>query len=184
MGGWRMKRFAIVAIIAVILAIPVIRFFTEFGAATADVTDPSRYSEILNQLKGKMLDGQRGLSSFPAAIPGDAKNVRFFYRPHFSQGGTILQISYCLPDAEIESMISSPPCATTQPAGDNAGIPGNVSFWVTETASTDPGPLPEDFKAYVIDAKWPLSPADIDEGYCYGLAISLARHRVVYWAGN
>jgi hypothetical protein len=179
-----MKRFAIaVAIVVVLLGAAAIVFLSDSNSAIADVRDPSRYPGILNQMRTQMTDGTKGLSFFPASIPNSATDIRFFYRPHFLQGGAILQISYCLPDAAIRLIAASPPTSTTQPV-QNVAIPGYLNFWVLDPRDPEPSGLPSDFKAYLIDAKWPLSPTDVDDGYCYGIAISMQKHRIIYWAQN
>jgi hypothetical protein len=180
-----MKRFILVVVIVVVsVSLLAVKFLINFNDATNDVTDPSAYPAIRTQLRTQMMDGTKGLSFFPISIPNLAKDVRLFYRPHFLQGGPVLQISYRIPDSSLNSIVLSPPASTTQPIDKNDNIPGSPDFWVADPGNSNPAPLPSDYQAFVIDAKWPLSPTDVDEGYSYGIAISMQRHRIIYWAQN
>ena len=70
-----------------------------FKPSIEEVADASRYTAVLNDLGYPTPPSLNvpTLGHFPSSIPATASNVRFFYRPHFLQGGTQLQLRVNLP---------------------------------------------------------------------------------------
>jgi hypothetical protein len=118
----------------------------DLRADTSDVTDPSRYQQILSQLQnGQVDEPDITLAHFPSTIPPDATNVRFFYRPHFLQGGTELQLRIVLPAIKV-ARIDSATKATSRPTTLPANFPG-INFRDTNGEAAE---LPADFQVYVL----------------------------------
>jgi hypothetical protein len=116
-----MRRFikviAAIAAATVLLAfIATFWFLHNFKAAIAEVTDPSRYQQSLAKVRasGDVEKPSIELAYFPPAIPLDATDVRFFYRPHFLQGGPQLQLRITLPTLRV-NQIKAEIEATTRP---------------------------------------------------------------------
>jgi hypothetical protein len=142
--------------------------------STAVVTDASRYQEILAHLRGTDGGVEKPLvtlAHFPGAIPSDATNVRFFYQPHFLQGGPVLQLRMALPENEIKQAIEGILPATrptTEP---------EIFFHIADNA--DLGTLPADFRIYVLGVNHSLGTNGRE--YEFGVAVSAKRNEIVYW---
>jgi hypothetical protein len=160
-----------------------------FHAATREVTDPAQYQLIVSQLRQNLSPGAaKGLTHFPALIPASAVNPRFYYLPHFLQGGTRFQVRYGLPHKQIEALATHYKTISQQTTQGSVGAfaavhgqKGLPTANFRNDINTQFGPLPTDFTVYVIDAIAGYSPTDIDRGYSYGTAVSLQRNEVIYW---
>jgi len=153
-------------------------FLHSFSAATTDVTNPARYAQILAQLHSQVDDPAITLAHFPPAIPPGANNVRFFYRPHFLQGGTILQLRCRLPATQV-NQIAAATTAATRPTTQRADY-GPVNF--RDAANTGWADLPPDFQIYILGSK--MDQFGAEWKYQYGIAISLQSNEVIYWLEN
>jgi hypothetical protein len=100
--------------------------------------------------------------------------VRFFYRPHFLQGGTDLQLRLVLPAIKV-ARIDSATKATCRPTTLPANFPG-INFY-GEAAE-----LPTDFQVYVLGIR--TQPNEAEMEYAYGVAVSIKREEVIYWIEN
>lgn len=168
-------------------------FVLETKEATREVTSPSRYQHVLTTIgypKPTILDVPT-LGHFPATIPASATNVRFYYRPAYLQGSATLQLRCNLPAAELATLrdATKPRAISVQAGGDcfdalNAHTgPPTASF--RDAANTSFAPLPADFEVYVLGAQTtPLGDPAWDHWWSYGIAISMQRSEVVYWAQN
>lgn len=188
------KRKSLLVVAAVALPILIIGgaigwFLWSFDRAVRDTTDARQYPAILSKL-GYPTPTQLSVPSLahlPAAIPSTATNVRFYYRPHFLQGGTQLQLRMVLPPAEVAAALQSAKSAAReiQTGGSdfdainhNKGLLRSASF--RDAANTTFAPLPEDFQVFILDAK-DQSPPTWNHGYSYGIAINDKLSEVIYW---
>jgi hypothetical protein len=188
----RRTAFIIVAVAAtpmLIVAGGLVWAMLAFRAAVQEVTDPGQYQSIVGSLGQNLSPGAaKGLMYFPATTPASAIHVRFYYLPHFLQGGTRLQLRYGLPHSQIQSLTDQYEAIskqTTQGSEDifdevnaHKGLP-TAEF--RNDDNTKFAPLLPDFTVYVIDAVNGYSSTAIDNGYSYGAAVSLQRDEVIYW---
>lgn len=68
-----------------------------------EVTNPKSYSDIYNK---KVHVYKNLLNHFPANIPDNAKDVKFYYFPGFLQGGMVIKLEFKASKEEIESYIN------------------------------------------------------------------------------
>jgi hypothetical protein len=173
-AGWSLGTLITVAIVIFVLCVVagIFLFVRNLRSATEDVTDPARYGAVLADLGYPIpnkLDIPR-IDSFPAQIPSDATNVRFFYRPHFLQGGAILQLRLNEPAEKIEGVAESVQLRakevnsitrTSRPSIDN-----KILF--RDEANQGFADLPAGFEVYVIDSK----DTSVDTGYATAIGES------------
>lgn len=120
------------------------------------------------------------LGHFPATIPAPATNVDFFYRPHFLQGGTLLQLRMCLAPEAITAALNSaqantpPPADTSKPSTNESTTPPTILF--RNASNTDFDDLPKSFRlsVYGSGGSW-------HHGYSYGVAIDQEASEIIYW---
>jgi hypothetical protein len=167
------------AVLALILmAVAVIWFAHEFSMSVAEVTDSSRYPQILNKLRSEVSNPTVTLANFPPTIPPNATNVRFFYRPQFLQGDTELQLRITLPATQVNQIAAATTAATrptTMPS-----ISGLVNF--RDATNTGWAELPPDFQNFVLGTR--TQPNEAEMEYAYGIAVSQTRNEVIYWLEN
>lgn len=161
----------------------------------ATETNIGRYPEILAEWKPNGLVGH-----FPDAIPESATNVVFSANPGFLQGGSWMQLRAKLSPQETREIYDSAPKISRQyyDGGNTSyhlsGTPDIIkdrlasTFFYTSGSKDDK--FPKDYRIFVFDAqpsgydpdpdrniylKW-------DHGTSRGVAVSLERSEVVYWA--
>jgi hypothetical protein len=178
----RSRRLLGAAILVVILLVTAAILWVShsFKEAVPEVTDAKRYPQILAQLRlnGGVSNPSITLAHFPPAIPPNATNVRFFYRPHFLQGGTELQLRVTLPATQV-NQLAAEILAASRPTA----VPDNMaSVNFRDTNNTGSAQLPPDFNLYILGTWTPPSEAEME--YAYGIAISLKRNEVIYWLEN
>ena len=187
-----MKRRLFIALSALSLGMCLVTAVTYFirswGNAVAEVTDPGQYQTILRDL-GYPTPTKLNvptLGHFPATIPSNATNVRFFFRPHVLQGGTQMQLRVSVPSEQVAAVLEAvkPAAKEVQTGGDmfdalneHGGLPSSM---FRDGANGAFAPLPKEFQVFVLDAK-ASSQSGWDKGYSYGVAVNEKEGEVIYW---
>ena len=119
---------------------------------------------------------------FPKYIPKDAKNVYFFDRLQFLQAGSEIHLRYkttkeiCLKKLEEFSKQ-----AIFINSGGFDQIAYNMCVPDISDKSAGYGALSNDFKIIVLQGN-PYKPYDWNHGCSYGIAVSLEKEELAYWA--
>lgn len=152
--------------------------------STAETFLPnSSASSYERDLKLHGYPGNSFLSHFPAKIPQDARNVRFYEEPSFGPSAFSFVLRYDASADEIESIYNRfTPCAQfvvnkkefTNPSDFNT-----VNFDTFFAKHIGYDELPDDFDLVVLDSK--STGTDHFKGYARGLAISRQREQVIYF---
>jgi hypothetical protein len=196
MGQSHSVRFRLrtLILVVVLISIPLIvasgflHFIRAFGEgwhkAIDPVTDSGGYTELLQRARDQVPEL---VDHFPDSIPEQAKNVRFYYRPHFLQGPLVLQLRVTLPAAEVATIESQyAPLATHsfQGGDDNIhmNLPNGTATTFDFTSSPQAASFPASFTLYVLESeargdgvnRW-------NHGSTCGLAIDKSQSEVVYW---
>ncbi len=90
---------AVTAVLAVVLFLLSVLYtiLLLIWTATADTTDIRYYRRAYARI-----DGKEAVSAyFPASVPEEARDVEFYYRPRFLQGGEVFRLSYAAAEDEI-----------------------------------------------------------------------------------
>jgi len=132
------------------------RICTLFKSASEPVQDPARYEEVLAEYDG----GPKAVAHFPPHIPETAAAVELYYTRRFLQGGSCLRLRYRLPLSELE--------AVTQ----------QYRSIAQHIENGKPFDIPDDFQVFYLEN----SESPDWNGYAYGVAVSLERQEVIYWA--
>lgn len=177
--------FVIVAVVFAALAILV----RHVGQSMIDVTDPAEYRATLARVGYPTPTAMNvpSLAHFPPQLSSRTVNPRFFYRPGWGQGGTLLQLRVTLrPDAIRQLAAQARSVATTtaaraatRPATAGAFAPS--PFLLIRNATNtefEPDGLPADFERFVYDS----AAYGGDRGWSYGVAVSEQRGEAIYWA--
>lgn len=128
-----------------------------FKNTSEPVQDPSRYEEVLAEYDG----GPEVIAHFPSHIPETATEVALYYMPRVLQGGSRFRLSYKLPSSELETIVEQyRPIAHQIKDGRRSSN------------------IPEDFEVFYLDD----SDSPNWNGYAYGVAISMERQEIIYWA--
>lgn len=149
-----------------------------FGSSVRPETDPSNYQDVLAVL-GYPETGW--LQHFPAGIPENAKDESLYWAKGFLQSGTILQLRYVLPKGEIEALLAESlgKAKQVQETGGNYISPvGPNDLVIPSLRAGETGDVnwPKGYKIMTFDGK------SGNHGFGYGVAISIKRNEVVYWA--
>jgi hypothetical protein len=178
--------------VALSLTTAFLYFGYKLKKAIADVNDPAQYRAVLGQLgyPKPTIMNIPSIGFFPAQVPADATNIRFFYRPHFLQGGPEMQLRFSLPLDDLKAVLQQARSgAIGTAAGDKAfETPSGVPIPnFRDGADITFASLPSDFQMFLMYAK-DLSgnpttrSSDIWlEGYTGGIAVSEKREEVIYW---
>ena len=136
---------------------------------------------------------QQLVSHFPQEIPADATLKKFSHFPGFLQGGGHIQLRLQLPPSRIQALHAgfSQKCIRSfwwddvtygyRSTDDYQGSP-ETSLRTGDSGSRE---FPSDYEIMILD---PYRPPEgmknyfRNHGSSYGVAISLKRHEIVYWA--
>lgn len=152
-------------------------------------TDINNYSKILAEWKRSGL-----IDHFPEAIPEDATDVLFSASPAILQGGAWIQVRIRLSAQETRKIYDNAKKISRQhhDGGNSSsymsGTPGSVenrlasTYFYTSGSKDDS--FPPDYRVFIFDARSSKqnSNPDWNHGTSRGVAISLERNEVVYWA--
>ena len=176
-------------------------FTNSFIPVEYGIKNPRKYSSILANKWGNDL-----VHHFPKKIPEDAKNVKFFYKMGYMQGGSAMQLRYSASPvkiAELYERFSKKKTRSFQGGNSNDhmnqenGMP--TTFFYTGdkyqadtnciTGETTNSKFPEDYEIMIFD--WIPSNKEkkrrglersFNHGKSHGVAISKKRNTIVYWA--
>ncbi|MDB5325268.1 MAG: hypothetical protein JWM57_837 [Phycisphaerales bacterium] len=123
-SGHLPRRITITALLVAIVPVASIVWFAiEFHRATAEITDVTRYPQVIADLKtqGIFASCPALQSLLPAALPANAKDITFWYQAGYAQGGASLALRYRLPPADyaaLEATLLQSPALERRAAGD------------------------------------------------------------------
>lgn len=157
----------------------------QFYNQTKDITSVGQYESVLQNRWPKSLDYL--VVHFPPKPPESASDIRFFFRPAFLQGGSILQLSLALPPDEIAKLNAEyEPMATQIFSCDSQNAQGTkppIDFY---TSSNGNKVFSDDYRIMCFDPIAPgskhSSPFSGNHGNVHGVAISIKASQIVYWA--
>lgn len=150
---------------------------------TTPDTDPGCYESVLERYNYPKTEWIR---HFPVRIPGNATNVHFYHLQAFLQGGMILQLRCVLPSEEIESLLTESFDKAKQVQetdGDYLGFTGPKGLPIPRLCAGERDYVhwPKGYKIVVFNAE-DHAHGSWNHGFSYGVAISIERYEVVYWA--
>jgi len=144
------------------------------------IKDVWRYRQIVHP------DGSELMNHFPEKIPENAMNVRFYYEPGFLQGGMVCQVRMQLPYEEIKELYYKFAKQKT------VWFWGGGKFGPQGMPATDfytgdgDRRFPDDYGIMILDRVIPEAERKGDyfwnHGSSHGVAISLRREEIIYWA--
>ncbi len=142
-----------------------------FADAFNDNRNPKDYTRVLRKWDPSGL-----ATHFPPAIPADATNVHFFYRPGEGQGASILELEYQTTPVQIRQLRTQflQQKHVTCHGGEENDI---VPDWLINLNASGVAfsPFTSD---YQIIGLFPPAPV---QGSC-GLALLMAKNEITYWA--
>ncbi len=183
----RMRWSAVARGVGIAVTLSVLFFvwgFNKWGWWTGHVEAVHRYEAVLRH--GYCAPYA---SHFPARIPDEATDVQFHYHPSFWQGGSNLQLGYNLPHSSVQAVMKKHLAHAKQVTDGNKLDSSDekdrlpTTYFYVGPRSGD-GRLPPDFKLLVLDAESDPPGGDWNNGHSAGVAISLTRNEVIYWADN
>lgn len=184
---WWAHVLALAAVITVVGVWFAVRLPVEwFLSATRTVTDAGQYESVLRDYwkNGELV------SHFPRPVPNDATNVRFSFAPRFMQGGSHIQLRMTLPRERVAEHYSAfARRKTASYLGGDMGVHMNLADGMPTTSFYTGGAgvhaFPGDYEVMIFDPlmKKEDSPGGYwNHGRSHGVAISLMRNEIVYWA--
>jgi len=133
---------------------------------------------------------QQHIAHFPKEMPADATLQKFSHFQGFLQGGAHIQLRLQLPPERIQALHDefARQCTTSFWGGSkyshvskHDGMPTTNFF----TRGSSPLEFPSDYKLMIFDrvlTKSERMPFMWNHGSSQGVAISVQRHEIVYWA--
>lgn len=132
---------------------------------------------------------------FPAEIPDEAKDIKFYYRAGLMQGGTTIELRMQMPEREFDSIEQTHRAIAklildhlrkdndTKSQEKFYFAPPLMFYTVSTAELTDEyqaGPLPAGYEIFLLHSKkykryW-------NHGKSAGIAVSQARKEIIYWA--
>ena len=129
---------------------------------------------------------------FPAKIPEEAKNIKFYYRAGFMQGGTTIELRMQMPEREFDSIVHKHRATAIlildhlgkyndKKSGEEVYFEPSLKFYTVSRAElTDEyktGSLPVGYEIFLLHLKghW-------NHGKTAGIAVDQTRNEIIYWA--
>jgi len=158
-------------VIGIIGLIAVWRFVAQVKKEITPVNDIAKYESILKEWKEFAPDI---VNHFPEAIPSDAQNTEFYFKPRVLQSDSRIELRYRTTPENIESLYEEFSKLTTKssyggtlvhfpPNGGDADIIELEEDWEIMHFDEDPDNLPEHSKEH-------------------GVMISREKKEIIYWA--
>ena len=188
------KKFqkAIGSIILIVLVLSFIALFiSRCGFALVPVTTRYAYQPILKY----RWETKNIVEHFPAEIPDEAKNIKFYYRAGLMQGGTTIELRMQIPEREFDSIVQKHR-AMAKLILDHLGkdnvtksqervyfAPPLMFYTVPKAELTDEyqiGPLPVGYEIFLLHLK--KNKSYWNHGKTAGIAVDQARKEIIYWA--
>lgn len=161
-----------------------------FTADLKEVTNPKKYPRILaNRWSGPPVV-QELVAHFPKSIPEGATDVRFSYQAGFGQGGSHIQLRYATDVATLSALQRRFSAMTVRSfrggeTNDHMNVPDGLPTTFFYTSGNSNRGFPADYEIMVFGpiVKRENSPGGYwNHGRSHGVAISIRRHEIVYWA--
>ena len=154
------------------------------GEMFGPIIDIARYNAVVDDYWSFNKDL---VSQFPRPIPADAKNVHFYFRPHFLTGGSCVQLRCTLPPDEISGLYDRFAKISTRSFYGGNIIENNETEsgqYTTDFYTGDTPDLifPKDYEIMAFDPPVKKDPEDSKDNVSHGVAISKRRNEIVYWA--
>jgi hypothetical protein len=163
-------------------------FVSRCGFALVPVTTRYAYQPILKY----RWETKNLVEHFPAKIPDDAKDIKFYYRAGLMQGGTNIELRMQMPEREFESIIQKHRTSAIlildhlgvkidKESDQKVDFELSLKFYtVSRTELTDEyqiGPLPVGYEIFLLHLKghW-------NHGKTAGISASRERKEIIYWA--
>ncbi|NJN20928.1 MAG: hypothetical protein HC812_06685 [Leptolyngbya sp. RL_3_1] len=150
-----------------------------FSSASAPVTDVSQYEAVRSHYEDLI-----SVSHFPAVIPAEATNVKFYHAPGALQGSMSMQLRMELPSemwkglkSEYEAVAQyqfSAADVTSFSEENQVPLPPIASFSTSDTESQ----FPDAYEILVLDFQ---DNDDLDRVISYGVALNANPPEIVYW---
>ena len=155
-----------------------------FGPPNVD-TSARRYPALLSEWKPLGL-----VDHFPDPLPPSASRIRFSSFPGFLQGGAWIQVRMELPEREVKNIFDDAAEHARQhhDGGNSMTLlnerPDGLCSASFHTSDSNESAFPADYRVFIFDAKpyRPGSESAWNHGTSKGIAVSLQRKEVVYWA--
>ena len=173
-------------IVVLVLSFTVL-FVSRCGFAFVPVTTKYAYQPILKY----RWENRQLVEHFPPEIPAEAKDVEFYYRAGYMQGGTNIELRMRLPRSEFDSIVQEHH-AMSKSILDHLGKdklrkpkpnedPISLHFFTVDRSElTDEyqlGPLPAGYEIILLhlEGYW-------NHGKTAGIAVNELGSEVIYWA--
>jgi hypothetical protein len=152
-------------------------------------TDRKKYEAIVSGWDSTGL-----VQHFPRAIPTNAKSSAFAALPGYLQGGAWIQLRAELPADEVQKIYDEARQisrqhhdggnATTHTSGSPDEIMKRLPSTYFYTSGSEDETFPSDYRVFIFDARsyGTDSSFEWNHGTSRGVAVSLKRNEVVYWA--
>ncbi len=137
--------------------------------------------------------GPQLVSHFPPEIPADASLKKFSHFPAVLQGGASIQLRLSLPPERFRELYSQFSAQKTKSflGGDtnrHMNEPEGMPTTFFYTSGNKDGSFPDDFEIMIFDKVLPEAerPPGFywNHGQSHGVAMSMNRNEIVYWAEN
>ena len=166
-------------------------FVSRCGFALVPVTTRYAYQPILKY----RWESKDIVEHFPAEIPDEAKDIKFYYRAGLMQGGTAIEVRMQMPDMEFNSIVQKHR-AMAKLILDHLGKDNDTNsqekvyfapplkfYTVSRAELTDEderGPLTDGYEIFLLHSKKHKS--YWNHGKTAGIAVCQARNEIIYWA--
>ena len=166
-------------------------FVSRCGFALVPVKTRYAYQPILKyRWENKYI-----VQHFPAEIPDEAKNIKFYYRAGLMQGGTTIELRMQMPKREFDSIVQKhrtmAKLILNHLGEDNNTksqqkvyfAPPLMFYTVSRAELTDEyqiGPLPAGYEIFLLHSI--EYKRDWNHGKSAGIAVSQVRKEIIYWA--
>jgi hypothetical protein len=184
------KAIGLIVSVVLLLSFTAI-FISRCGLALVPVRTRYAYKPILKY----RWETKDIVEHFPAEIPKEAKNVRFYYRAGLMQGGTTIELRMQMPEREFYAIVQKNRAQAklildhlgkdndTKPEEKVYFAPHLRFYTVSKAELTDEyqvGPLPAGYEIFLLHIK--ENKRDWNHGKTAGVAGSQLKKEIIYWA--
>jgi len=154
------------------------------GEMFGPIIDVGKYASVIDDYRSF---NKELVSHFPRPIPPDAKNVHFYFTPHFGMGGAVVQLRCTLPAAEVSSLYVRFAKQTSKSFNggnffENENTENGVPTTDFYTGDSPDHIFPKDYEVMVFDSANKKGSPESNDTLSHGVAISKERNEIVYWA--
>jgi hypothetical protein len=166
-------------------------FVSRCGFALVPVKTKYAYQPILKY----RWEAKNIVEHFPAEIPDEAQNIKFYYRAGFMQGGTAIELRMQMPEREFDSIVQKNRTMTKlilDHLGKDIATKSQKKVYfapplkfhtVSRSELTDEnqmGPLPVGYEIFLLHLK--KNKSYWNHGKIAGIAVGHAKKEIIYWA--